>query len=52
MDEPHPGPGPVLERLARYARFFRVMLGPKGDPSFSLTVQHLVSRNMDALTSR
>jgi AcrR family transcriptional regulator len=40
-DEPHPGFVAVLEYLAGHADFLRMMLGPKGDPSFPLKLKGL-----------
>ncbi len=34
-DEPYPGFVGVLEYIREHALFFRLMLGPKGDPAFS-----------------
>lgn len=45
-DEPYPGFVGVLEYIREHALFFRLMLGPKGDPAFSNKLYDLLKDRM------
>lgn len=42
MDEPHPTIQKIFQYFSSYSDFFRVMLGPKGDPAFTAQIKDLM----------
>lgn len=52
MDEPHPTILKIFNYFSTYSDFFRVMLGPKGDPGFAAQIKALMGRQLSERFSK
>ncbi|AZN38772.1 TetR/AcrR family transcriptional regulator [Paenibacillus albus] len=45
-EEPYPGMVHMIEELERHGDFLKIILGPKGDPAFPITLKALITKHI------